>query len=1095
MQLPLYAEQVESRAPMILSKPSGHAELATLLEDDYNFIRSNFNVYTGIAMILFVFGVMGILYFVVEESIRATKRGKPKLYFHFWSAMFCVFGIMVYLIYSTPLSENVIFLAVVVLLLLVIIYPVVLVSTAYRTFKRTERNVDVKLFTSPFTAVIPTTLCQFAWQFIMTIFGLFFTGILICYIIYISSNVILVYYFYPLRTLIRGLYTFGAVFYTVVIGAFVLYQFEKSTEIIKLLLYALFHKSINFSLPRWDIYRLTARTEEDEIYHKNYYLMEFRSNALKYGATCATLMMILSLLKLVLSVIVLVIYIYAELLLGELLYERTILIKADIDSILAILPSIIIFILTWLGRGIIFDLPQYSVEAILPYTTKEKNQGGTFQTSDLNKNNKIDKGSEHGKSSLTGMSMDDDETIDYSAFCLWLNDGGEHKGRKVRFRSEGKKSRRGHVRKSMEHDAEGQPLLGDGLATSSRSVRVTLEDQSSNYGTMYLGSDSEESSGSIVISKDSKLSDQKDLEDTEDLSITESRKGSKRSRQMKLEAADGALKGMESVAGGAEKVTAGIGDMVDNVGGDAAGGIIKKVAKAIGGLGSIFGASSKVVKKVSSVSDKGSRKDDDGESKKEEPGGLSEGLGGVGSVATGLGGAANGIGSTAKALGGNSSTVGKISGAAGGVGGVLNGVGKASSGLGSVTKGFGKLSKKESKSTVKDENSKKEEPGGLSQGLGGVGSVATGLGGAANGIGSAAKALGGNSSTVGKISGAAGGVGGVLNGVGKASSGLGSVTKAFGKLSKKESKSTVKDENSKKEEPGGLSEGLGGVGSVATGLGGAANGIGSAATALGGNSSTVSEISGAATGVGGVLNGVGKASSGLSSVTKAFGKLSKKESKSEVKDEKSKKEEPGGLSEGLGGVGSVATGLGGAANGIGSAATALGGNSSTVGKISGAATGVGGVMNGVGKASSGLGSVTKAFGKLSKKESKSKVKDETSKKEEHRGVSEGLEGVGHVTSALGGSISGVGGVVKAIGGDGSTAGKVGGAATGVGEVFKGVGEVSKGLGSISRGFGGKRKQGEEDSTSAADEDKHRKESESANDFMQMKKITKSNDEL
>ncbi len=187
-------------------------------------------------------------------------------------------GSFIYFALSKTIHDSRPLLAILVVLFAVVVYPITLVSLSYCKYKRTSENIYIKLFTAPLTPIVPTLLGKFGWQFLMTVFGLFFTGVFIYHIhvLYITTNLMLMYYFYPLRALVRAFYIFGAIFYTVLIGAFVLYQFEKTIEILKLFVYTVFRNCVNETFPTWNIHRFLARIEEDHNNHKNYYLKKFQ---------------------------------------------------------------------------------------------------------------------------------------------------------------------------------------------------------------------------------------------------------------------------------------------------------------------------------------------------------------------------------------------------------------------------------------------------------------------------------------------------------------------------------------------------------------------------------------------------------------------------------------------------------------------------------------------------------------------------------------------------------------------------------------------------------------------------------------------------
>ena len=856
--MPSYAEQMESSADTIISKQMGSAENISVLEGYYNDIRDNYGQYAGIVLLLFVFGVVGTLYFPIEESIRVTEDRKPKLYFYFWSTILTVFGGFLYVVQMTTLLDNIaLFTAAICLIIVSLLFPVVIVSVDIRASRNTGKIVVTKLFTSPFAALVPTILCKFVWQCFTTAFGLYFFGILLCYLIYITPNMVLVYYFYPLRTLIRALYVIGAAFYTVVLGAFLLYQFERAIETLKLYCYTLIHRCARWN--RTSSQPFTTRTELDEKYHKNYYLKEFKDAVRKYGGVCAVLMIPLNILKFVLALLVLVVYIHAELILGELLFEKTTTVEANINSLLAILPTMLLFIATWLGREFFFDLTTDSRELDMPSLRRKATMQETPTEVMVTTPACVNQSKEEEENTGSNGSG----VLDYTNFCFWLTREMAWKQRgdsepcrkcaeKIGRIDRVNKKEYDEIRSKSATNADGK--VGD---TSSAVLHVPVDEtgasavNESDTVSVDILVDSADS-GSYGRSMKKKLSyfsglgnlclgacpgaKQADSDGEEGMwTRLHQRKTAPVPRGTYgaldrveiLSTGIGVAEGIGGVASGVGSIVGAVGEGSDGLGEvhTIAGGI----SKSFGGLGLIFkglNSASKGVSKSKQSSKSNSKEEEKGKEEtddKTSEGGLGEGLEAMGDVAKGIGGVADGVGDMTSDPGGVASTVGGI---AGGIGKSLGGFGGIAKGLSSVNKGFG------FGSTPNKSPKSMEAVGYVAKGIGGV---ADGVGGVTSGVGNVASAVGISGHATSMFSGVVGGIGKSLGGFGGIAISLSSANKGFGSRPNKSPKST--------KAVGYVAKGIGGV---ADGVGGVTSGVGNVASAVGVSGDVTRKVSGAA---------------------------------------------------------------------------------------------------------------------------------------------------------------------------------------------------------------------------------------------------------
>ena len=80
--------------------------------------------------------------------------------------------------------------------------------------------------------------------------------------------------------------------------------------------------------------------------------------------------LLISILQLFAGVIVLVTFIFAELVLARLVFRQTNVM--DVNSLLALLPTVVFSVFTWFGRGLIFDVREDLKELNIPYFSKKE---------------------------------------------------------------------------------------------------------------------------------------------------------------------------------------------------------------------------------------------------------------------------------------------------------------------------------------------------------------------------------------------------------------------------------------------------------------------------------------------------------------------------------------------------------------------------------------------------------------------------------------------------------------------------------------------------------------------------------------------------
>ena len=422
----------------------------------YYYYRQSFVVYSVIFAFVSISIVLGLstpLFVTIVDSIETTKgKGKPKLYYHFWSSVLLIiigiwgYGIL-YNILRPPYNDDIVYT---VMLISMIVSSIAGLLVAIVTAAREENKTQ--LFSAPLLECgCGNSRCMAVWSWIMTIIGFFITLSFLVYLIYAIPTIAFVYYLYPTRTLIRVPFIIGAVFYTIALMSLVLYLFEKvSTKVVALLsfrstcnacrccefccdLFCYSCKTIEFK-PRFIPNVVNEQYSDDDdddddddgddFEGERIPLREYRPGINNYGleeaddsqyrcTLCCKLMckrrcarqcmysvqhtaqqhrrnkdyyhiklyedlkvisgqchLVISVLQLFAGMIILAVYICAELVLARLVFRQTNV--TDINSLLALLPTVVFSIFTWFGRGLIFDVREDLKELSIPYFKRKE---------------------------------------------------------------------------------------------------------------------------------------------------------------------------------------------------------------------------------------------------------------------------------------------------------------------------------------------------------------------------------------------------------------------------------------------------------------------------------------------------------------------------------------------------------------------------------------------------------------------------------------------------------------------------------------------------------------------------------------------------
>lgn len=411
--------------------------------DFYNYFyhRQSFVVYSvifGLVSLSIVLGLSTPLFVTIVDSIETTEgKGKPKLYYHFWSSvLLIIIGIWGYGILYNILND----IVYTVILISMLVNSIAGLLIALITAAREEKKAQ--LFSAPLSEYgCGNSRCTAIWSWIMTIIGFIFMLSFLVYVIYAIPTIAFVYYLYPTRTLIRVPFILGAVFYTITLMSLVLYLFEKvSIEALDLLsprgirnacrccklccdlyCYSCKHCDVpsdeenddddgdddeskdervplgesrsainDYGLqPLHVVPPMTSwcalckrfmcrrcirqcassvqHTAEQQRHNRNYYLIKVYEDLKVISGQCHFLISVLQLLA---GMIILVVYICAELVLARLVFRQTNV--TDINSLLALLPTVIFSVFTWFGRGLIFDVREDLKDLSIPYFKRKE---------------------------------------------------------------------------------------------------------------------------------------------------------------------------------------------------------------------------------------------------------------------------------------------------------------------------------------------------------------------------------------------------------------------------------------------------------------------------------------------------------------------------------------------------------------------------------------------------------------------------------------------------------------------------------------------------------------------------------------------------
>lgn len=338
---------------------------------DFNNIGStglSFDFYVFFLIFLIIIGGSYTVFTTIKEAIQLRKEKKPKIYYHFWSAV----GFVIAGIYYT-LKNDTQFHFEYILMVALMILPTLIIVCVKKS----------NIFTVPLTVLLPFNPCKFIWTYLLTIVGLYCIFLLICYIIYAVPTIVLMYHLYPIRTLVRVPFIIGAIMTILGMGSLVLYQLEKLV-ILNLLPWSVICMKLKKRLRRSHTQESSRREEQSStksccpcksfrsnydtviqqiVLEKIYDILYYRGPIVEDVKLCAghksnaIFIFKMNFIQLIASVAGIIAFVYGTMGLVDIVFEESSNISISINNVLlALVPTVALSAGTWVGRGIIFDV-------------------------------------------------------------------------------------------------------------------------------------------------------------------------------------------------------------------------------------------------------------------------------------------------------------------------------------------------------------------------------------------------------------------------------------------------------------------------------------------------------------------------------------------------------------------------------------------------------------------------------------------------------------------------------------------------------------------------------------------------------------------
>ncbi len=256
------------------------------------------------------------------KSLRSTKEHTPKLYFQFWSFQFFILGYGVYFMHQNHVQD----LARIMIILIALLGSSTLIGTIYLCcYDIYSVNTPTHCCTGPIRKC-----CHYILEFISMVscFSL------ILFIVVVAPTIILVYFLYPTRTLVRLPFIISAIIYINSLAALLLFQCERAF----------------YSWSDDDNHDGDDDNHDDEVndfkyddavkkeskYHKRFYYKKIINNSKLYKCFYTIVPIIIFIL--------LVILIVGVVILSELAFDHSNNFKDNqLQTLIALLPTFLLF--------------------------------------------------------------------------------------------------------------------------------------------------------------------------------------------------------------------------------------------------------------------------------------------------------------------------------------------------------------------------------------------------------------------------------------------------------------------------------------------------------------------------------------------------------------------------------------------------------------------------------------------------------------------------------------------------------------------------------------------------------------------------------
>ena len=421
LQMPNYATL--SEIPTIFDdKIMGYAVEAGCCGYSWSFM-SCFTV----ALIFSVLGISTPFFVTITESVETTQKGKPKLYYHFWSSVvLIVVGIWGYEVFYNHQ-----------IYLMIMMGSGSFLGVALAMLSAAQHDGEYNLFSAPLSEFCCDDRSRTCWSWLMTVIGLFIWLSLILYLFYAAPTIIFVYYLYPTRTLIRVPFIIGAMFYTITLSSLALYQFEKVG--IALGRICEIKRKVHLCSSKLHIMTYMCTCIFCRwcccCYHMEKIASQHRQNRAFYARKLkedtkiikeGLCHLIVAIIQLLTVSTILVAFIYGEILLAELVFKRTNI--TDINNLLALLPTVVFSFLAWFSRGLIFDVRKDIKKLSIPYFKRKRTVEEKILRRITDLKMQLRRGIKIKQVANSAMVLDEDESEDDSVNKVA---NGEESGQKI----------------------------------------------------------------------------------------------------------------------------------------------------------------------------------------------------------------------------------------------------------------------------------------------------------------------------------------------------------------------------------------------------------------------------------------------------------------------------------------------------------------------------------------------------------------------------------------------------------------------------------------------------------------------------------------